>query len=93
MCNFKKSTYCSICLEKINKLEKYKTKCNHLYHIKCINKWLKINNTCPICRTELYKKNLIFDIRNELYERINIMERTIIFDQETPILIFEPIID
>lgn len=24
--------------------------CSHEFHLKCIDKWLKINQTCPICR-------------------------------------------
>ena len=26
--------------------------CNHLFHKSCLNKWLQINNSCPICRTD-----------------------------------------
>ena len=46
---------CSICLEIIN--NKYSlTICNHIFHNKCIYQWLKIKNTCPICR-EILKDN------------------------------------
>lgn len=31
--------------------------CNHEYHIKCIDKWLKSNRTCPICRHYLQPKS------------------------------------
>jgi len=24
--------------------------CNHIYHARCIDKWLKTNRTCPVCR-------------------------------------------
>lgn len=24
--------------------------CNHEFHAKCVDKWLKTNRTCPICR-------------------------------------------
>ena len=44
------TTDCSICYEKINKKEKYKTKCNHSFHSNCINKWLERDNKCPLCR-------------------------------------------
>ena len=45
-------THCIICIDdNINDL--VKTECNHIYHKKCINKWIKENNTCPICRVNL----------------------------------------
>jgi hypothetical protein len=47
---------CSICLDIINK--KYCiTFCNHKFHNKCIYKWLRIKNTCPICR-KIIKSNI-----------------------------------
>jgi hypothetical protein len=43
---------CAICLKKIaiNKNYKKLPKCNHKFHIKCINQWLEKNNSCPSCR-------------------------------------------
>ena len=40
---------CAICLEKINDSD-INLKCNHNYHSKCIIKWIKLENNCPICR-------------------------------------------
>ena len=53
--------YCSICLSKIYK-QKIKLKCNHSYHKECLKKWLKYNNSCPICRLEI--DNDIINILN-----------------------------
>ena len=39
---------CSICFEDICD---YKTSCNHEFHERCIQPWLRSNNTCPNCRT------------------------------------------
>ena len=25
-------------------------KCNHMFHIECITKWISVKNTCPVCR-------------------------------------------
>ena len=50
---------CLICLEEISKNEiSYVTKCNHLYHKKCIIKSLKTSkekSKCPYCRQKLGK--------------------------------------
>jgi hypothetical protein len=55
---------CSICLEKFN-IEKYQAEseenqtivelivCNHRYHIHCLELWLRVNRSCPLCRIEL----------------------------------------
>ena len=43
---------CTICMCKYKKGE-YKRilpKCKHKFHKKCIDKWFKDNNECPICR-------------------------------------------
>lgn len=42
--------FCAIChasnTETFDKLD-----CGHEFHINCLNKWLKLKNTCPMCRT------------------------------------------
>lgn len=44
---------CSICLENII-IEEHKniTTCNHIFHAKCMAKWILQNNSCPLCRTK-----------------------------------------
>jgi hypothetical protein len=43
---------CSICLESsINKF--MKLNCDHLFHEKCIKKWIENHNSCPICRDDI----------------------------------------
>lgn len=46
---------CLICLEKYREKELYRElpKCKHYFHKKCIDKWLKSNAVCPICRNIL----------------------------------------
>jgi len=40
---------CNICMN--TDTEEYsKTICNHVFHTKCIEKWLDIKNNCPCCR-------------------------------------------
>jgi RING-box protein 1 len=38
--------------EEEKKCQKVMGKCNHLYHIHCIDMWIKKQNTCPLCYTE-----------------------------------------
>ena len=45
---------CSICLDEFNENEiLFQLICNHYYHKKCINDWLRKNRSCPLCRTDL----------------------------------------
>ena len=44
---------CPICLGNEGGPTDYVTKCHHKFHKKCIEDWLKINNTCPMCRAEI----------------------------------------
>ena len=46
---------CSICTEDVtDENQPVITKCNHVYHKKCIDQWIEKNNvkSCPICRAE-----------------------------------------
>merc|ERR1712039_1156610 len=53
---------CSICFEDFfsnNNKEKEKIivvktkKCIHLYHKQCLQGWLQVNRSCPLCREDL----------------------------------------
>ena len=47
---------CSICLEKIdylNDIRFIQPCCDQVYHIDCIGKWVKENQSCPICKNTL----------------------------------------
>ncbi|CAF2122860.1 unnamed protein product [Brassica napus] len=47
------SSCCPICLGdyKGNHLLRQLPDCKHLFHLKCIDTWLRLNPTCPVCRT------------------------------------------
>ena len=45
---------CIICYDKISNINTTTTLCNHTYHLKCLLKWCKEHNTCPICRDNLH---------------------------------------
>ncbi|KAM7263766.1 hypothetical protein ACFE04_001449 [Oxalis oulophora] len=46
------TTCCSICLEDYEEKDMVRIipECEHLFHIKCVDPWLKKNSSCPICR-------------------------------------------
>ncbi|KAJ8624580.1 hypothetical protein MRB53_033110 [Persea americana] len=50
-----RGTECPICLGEFIDGEKVRAlpKCNHGYHMKCIDTWLVSNSTCPTCRHSL----------------------------------------
>nr|XP_018631592.1 RING-H2 finger protein ATL78-like isoform X2 [Nicotiana tomentosiformis] len=50
-------TECVICLSEFGVGEKIKVlpKCNHCFHVKCIDKWLNSHSSCPTCRYCLIK--------------------------------------
>ena len=31
--------------------------CSHFFHVMCVDKWLKINATCPLCKNEVGTSN------------------------------------
>ncbi|XP_058765872.1 putative RING-H2 finger protein ATL21A [Vicia villosa] len=43
---------CSICLCEYKPMETLRSipQCNHHFHVDCIDVWLKMNATCPLCR-------------------------------------------
>jgi hypothetical protein len=49
------SLCCSICLDNVNSFDDILsvTRCNHIFHKTCLNKWSKNNNNCPNCRVKL----------------------------------------
>jgi hypothetical protein len=49
---------CVICLEGLLSRQKKVVirSCNHAFHHVCLSRWLEEQNTCPICRTILFRK-------------------------------------
>ncbi|CAD8094451.1 unnamed protein product [Paramecium sonneborni] len=50
---------CAICLDPLSNKQPIKyTPCKHIFHAKCIEKWLQKNQFCPFCRFDLKIDNL-----------------------------------
>jgi len=55
---------CSICLMVVNEGEDtILLPCGHMFHDKCVTQWLKIHNTCPLCRFELPTDNAEYEMQ------------------------------
>ena len=44
---------CAICLKSIYNFDDMVTGCSHKFHSKCLDSWVKVNQSCPLCRTKL----------------------------------------
>lgn len=51
--DFKEGLECSVCLSDIAEGEQVRLlpKCNHGFHVKCIDMWFHSHSTCPLCRS------------------------------------------
>lgn len=54
---------CSICLSKFKK-NVSQTQCGHNFHRKCLEKWLNISPTCPMCKGAMRDVVEPINIRN-----------------------------
>ncbi|KAG6428155.1 hypothetical protein SASPL_112404 [Salvia splendens] len=48
---------CAVCLSEFEEKEivRLLPKCNHSFHIECIDMWLRSHSTCPLCRSPVEK--------------------------------------
>ncbi|CAN0878302.1 E3 ubiquitin-protein ligase At4g11680 [Linum grandiflorum] len=45
---------CCICLNEYEDDEELRElPCAHVFHVECVDKWLKINASCPLCKSEI----------------------------------------
>ncbi len=51
----KDSADCAVCLNEFGEDDRLRLlpKCNHAFHLSCIDTWLLSNSTCPLCRRSL----------------------------------------
>ncbi|KAK6941568.1 Zinc finger, RING-type [Dillenia turbinata] len=52
---------CCICLTRYEDNDELRElPCTHFFHTSCVDKWLKINASCPLCKYEVGQKNGFF---------------------------------
>lgn len=63
---------CCICLSKFSNNEDLRElPCAHVFHMECIDKWLKINALCPLCKSELGGSTASPDTSSEGHQHVN----------------------
>ncbi|WVZ24223.1 hypothetical protein V8G54_002767 [Vigna mungo] len=52
-------TNCSVCLSEFEDDESVRLlpKCSHVFHVPCIDPWLKSHSSCPLCRAAIFTFN------------------------------------
>ena len=49
---------CPVCLDPLSNQPTTKLKCDHIFHITCIDEWKERSNTCPMCRKAIDITNM-----------------------------------
>ncbi|TVU22853.1 hypothetical protein EJB05_32574, partial [Eragrostis curvula] len=52
------ATECAVCLSELADGEKVRAlpSCGHVFHVECVDAWLRSRTTCPVCRAEVAPK-------------------------------------
>jgi hypothetical protein len=52
----KKFGDCPICFEEVTSKTSTTTRCKHVFHKACLERWTEENNTCPMCRATIKER-------------------------------------
>ncbi|GAA0138335.1 ubiquitin-protein ligase [Lithospermum erythrorhizon] len=52
---------CAVCLNKFEPTEilRLLPKCKHAFHVECLDTWLDIHSTCPLCRHRVAREDIV----------------------------------
>ena len=62
---------CAVCLSEMRDRPVLYTPCGHCFHSRCVRRWLKRKETCPLCRHVIEPKpipTLFVEVDNELLD-------------------------
>ncbi|MCD7454669.1 hypothetical protein HAX54_025563 [Datura stramonium] len=67
--DFKDGLECSVCLSEVSEGEKARIlpKCNHGFHVDCIDMWFRSHSTCPLCRNPVSELSSLNSATAESY--------------------------
>lgn len=70
--SFKEGLECAVCLSEVKEGEKIRIlpKCDHGFHMECVDMWFQSHTTCPVCR------NHIIDHQSEI--SVELQDSTIV---------------
>ena len=72
---------CNICLDTLSnpklQIARIKCECQNIFHLKCLDQWLKSNSTCPACRKKVEK---IESFRKQAYPNVYLPSESMIYD-------------
>lgn len=69
--DFKDGLECAVCLSEVSEGEKARLlpKCNHGFHVECIDMWFQSHSTCPLCRNPVSSTMESNDTNNNNHDR------------------------
>lgn len=72
---------CAICREEISVNAEYVLSCRHKFHQSCINLWIPIHPSCPMCRAPIVLQHTSIEYLESVmftHEMYDIVENTIL---------------
>jgi len=70
-CKLHRSNDCPICYERMTSKNTTTTRCKHVYHTACLERWLTTKHTCPLCREKLMEQHPVRPTTGQLRLRMN----------------------
>ncbi|KAK1359210.1 RING-type E3 ubiquitin transferase [Heracleum sosnowskyi] len=82
ICKYKKGeglvegTECSVCLSEFQENETLRLlpKCNHAFHLPCIDTWLGSHTNCPLCRAGIVSNVAVLPVQEQRIDESNVLE-------------------
>ncbi|KAL7140473.1 hypothetical protein ABFS83_09G123100 [Erythranthe nasuta] len=91
---------CAVCLSEVSEGEKARLlpKCNHGFHLECIDMWFQSHSTCPLCRNPVANQNQSNScdesaLDSESSEAPNFPTNVLIWGNENQVSTFSPSVD